>query len=463
MANTRKTRLRWPNSLPKLPDEVSQPYALSRPELADLGPGEQVKICLDSAAWQRVMVPILDDLDRNRAKRGPRPLYTAHELESVLLLQRLMGFDTCREARDYIASDREAARIVLGLDSPRNAAHTLVKLRDGIPSEATLSRHRARFGEARRLEAYKKLEREGLADHLATPELREEARILHIDGSRILTHYTCPKRDPKTGKVVNEAETTCEDGGFVPHEAGPEKSGNGFNLVTAVTATGVPLAWRVTALNEAETEAALDIFRNDWSRDVEPYLDADKLAVLSADAAYSSASFRAELRKHRIVENIHHVSHGASTRSRDNARAKGAARYRIVGCPNWFANGHRELLCKCGAGKTWRHFDIRKGRAVTRVEGSCPTCGPVMVTSGRWRAVQNPGGFARCHTTDPDERRDWLLGNHLTFNDRLSNVYGNSRFGHNEGFHGALSTRFGLNRRSFVLISARSASVSHCA
>jgi len=34
----------------------------------------------------------------------------------------------------------------------------------------------------------------------------------------------------------------------------------------------------------------------------------------------------------------------------------------------------------------------------------------------------------------------------LTYHDPVSNVYGKSRFAHNEGFHGALATRFGVNR-----------------
>jgi hypothetical protein len=39
---------------------------------------------------------------------------------------------------------------------------------------------------------------------------------------------------------------------------------------------------------------------------------------------------------------------------------------------------------------------------------------------------------------------DWRVGNPLTYEDPLSKQYGSARFGHNEGLHGTLVTRFGL-------------------
>lgn len=44
----------------------------------------------------------------------------------------------------------------------------------------------------------------------------------------------------------------------------------------------------------------------------------------------------------------------------------------------------------------------------------------------------------------PDETGDWSFGNPLTYFDCLAYEYGRDRFGYNEGFHGALVTRFGL-------------------
>jgi len=46
-----------------------------------------------------------------------------------------------------------------------------------------------------------------------------------------------------------------------------------------------------------------------------------------------------------------------------------------------------------------------------------------------------------------EDKIDWRVGNPLTFHDTLSTKYGSARFGQNEGFHGALVTRFGLLKR----------------
>lgn len=43
-----------------------------------------------------------------------------------------------------------------------------------------------------------------------------------------------------------------------------------------------------------------------------------------------------------------------------------------------------------------------------------------------------------------EDKIDWRVGNPLTFHDPLSAKYGSARFGQNEGFHGALVTRFGM-------------------
>jgi hypothetical protein len=43
-----------------------------------------------------------------------------------------------------------------------------------------------------------------------------------------------------------------------------------------------------------------------------------------------------------------------------------------------------------------------------------------------------------------EDRADWTFGDRLTYNDKLSRAYGDKRFGHHEGLHGALESRFGL-------------------
>ncbi|MBA2794872.1 MAG: hypothetical protein H0U32_12895 [Thermoleophilaceae bacterium] len=41
-----------------------------------------------------------------------------------------------------------------------------------------------------------------------------------------------------------------------------------------------------------------------------------------------------------------------------------------------------------------------------------------------------------------EDMADWTFGNPLTFNDPFAARYGSGRFGHQEGFHGALVNRF---------------------
>src|ERR1039458_5337188 len=55
------------------------PYAKSRPELAGLSVGEQVRIVMRTPAWNEVLRPILDALDKDRPKRGPKPSYSRSE------------------------------------------------------------------------------------------------------------------------------------------------------------------------------------------------------------------------------------------------------------------------------------------------------------------------------------------------------------------------------------------------
>jgi hypothetical protein len=58
--------------------------------------------------------------------------------------------------------------------------------------------------------------------------------------------------------------------------------------------------------------------------------------------------------------------------------------------------------------------------------------------------VQNPSKYVRCEPRIPASRRDWALGNGLTYNDLEAAQHGSKRFGRNEGFHGALANRYGL-------------------
>lgn len=436
--------------LPAAPVGVQTPYANCREEWKGVGLGEKTKVVLDSQAWAEVMLPALAQLDAERPRKGPAPAYSSEELERAVLFQKLAGVSTYGQARTLLASDRhEETRAFLGFDKPRKRygrGVTLVKSMDGVPSEATIWRHLQRWELGRHITAYEELFQLLVQEHLGDEEFREEARTLNIDGSVARSHYTSFKRlNRKTGEVK---PPTLEGGGFNSRrEDNHGQDGHGFTMVAVTTSTGLPLATRLVPLatkDEGESATALAMFREEWREQVAPHLD-DGLAVLTADAAYTKAELRAELREVGIIENCHPVSHADREKSKRNAEKNNRDEIQIQGYPNWRANGHRELYCVCGKGKTTPRLSRnKKGQAVSRVEGECKSCGNITITSGLWRLTDSPKRFVRCLPGETAAQADWLFGNPLTFNSPLGKQFGKNRFGHGEGFYGHLVTRFGL-------------------
>lgn len=436
--------------LPAPPTGVETPYANCRDEWHGVSLGEKTRVVLDSPAWQQVMVPELERLDAERPRRGPTPAYTSAELEAAVLFQKLAGVPTYREARNLLAGDREAdTRQLLGFDKPRRRvgrAIRLVKSLDGVPCETTIWKHLQRWGLGRHIEAYEALFALLVSEHLADPDMRQEARTLNIDGSVVRSHYTSFERlDRKTGEIK---PPTLDGGGFMARtKTNTGKDGHGFNMVAVSTSTGLPLAYRITPLakkGHGEADTALGLFGDQWAQQVQPHLDPEAI-VLTGDAAYKKQELRAELRAHGILENCHAVSHGHSETNKRNERRVRAREFQIEDYPNWRANGHREIYCRCGDYKLAKRISLGKnGEVISRVEGECKnTCGRITITSGRWRVAEHPLRFVRCLPGEEHEA-DWSFGNPLTFHDPLARQYGKNRFGHGEGFHGHLQTRFGL-------------------
>lgn len=465
-----ETRVRFSGDLPR-PISGDVPYAKSRPELAGYSEAQITRDILDSAAWDEVMRPVLALLDRARARPGKvQPLYTSEELETVMLYGRVCGLRTCREIRNRLAGDRgEEARRLLGFDRPRPVpGKKVVRLRSGIPSESTLSRHcgeRGRFVEHHRMLAYLELEQRLLDEHLETPELRDEALVLDMDGTTINTHYSTHIYDSKTKQLVNGGlsergfpKITAPEAGYVSKSDAPtDHSGHGWNLISVTTQTGVPLAWRLVPLNQSEKATGHEIVRDELAQVVNR-LGHRRLRVLTTDGAFTHPETRAACRELGIVENSQlasksdvQVPQTKAKVSLTNAEKRNKARIPIDGSPNWHTNGHRELMCRCGHGRVVKRIKLGDrgkalGKAIVRAEGQCSNCGSLTITSGDWRLAQNPAHWRRKSRFDPNgvTGPDLLMGNPLTFNDPVANEYGRRRFGHNEGFHGALASRFGL-------------------
>jgi hypothetical protein len=450
--SARKRRRRFGTAWPE-PTKGDVPYAKSRPELAGLSLGEQVRIVMETPAWREVMRPILDALDKDRPMKGPKPSYSSEELESCLLYQRLAGVSTYAEARALLAGDRgEHDRAVLGFDKPRarvGRSLYLVTSKEGVPSDATVWRHKQRFGLDEHARAYKELFERVVTEHFEEfPEqMSDEARVVHWDGSVLLSHYTSRVRvNRATGEVK---PPTLIGGDFRPRTRDNwGKAGDGFNMVAAVTQSGLPLSARLTRINVGEGKTARDIIEDEWQRIVAPHMQDDLVRVMACDAAYSGKLTRQLVHRAGFVPNCHPVSHAERKRSEVNAEGKDSARLKIRYREKWHLNGHHELSCACGQGKTFRRVTKkRSGEAVARLEGSCEKCGSVSLTAGQWRLVGNASqktqGVAKARRGE-EHKIDWRVGNPLTFNDPVSSKYGSARFGQNEGFHGALVTRFGL-------------------
>jgi hypothetical protein len=446
-------RLRY-GPLPKPPETIEVPYADERPELASMSCGEKTAILANTQAFKDEIVPILDELDAKRALRpGPAPSYTSLELELCLLYQHMCKLTSYRAARDRLAGDRaREARKLFGMTHARPLKGNRVQiLRSGIPSEATISRHLQRFGHKRRKGAHMRLARRLRNEHFALfpEEMGEEARLLNMDGSPIKVHATCPIVDPKTGEIINANQVTCPEGGYMPPSAGVDKSGHGFSLLSITTNTGLPLASRVIRINDSESVVAADMLEREVKRELAGLLDPNKINHLTADGGFNSPAVRRRLHDLEIVGQIHRASHGDSQRSKDNAEKLNKMRLKIEGYPTWQANGHRELICDCGQGRVSKRFARKNGKLTIRSEGECEACGSISITTGRWMEVKNYGGvkgqsaFRRCRPGEY-ERADLSFGNPLTFNDPMAEIYGHKRFGHGEGFHAMLATRWKL-------------------
>jgi hypothetical protein len=387
----------------------------------------------------------------------------------------MKGIRTWKAARAALAGDTgERARVALGFDVATRATRCPreLKRRVGVPSEATMCRHRQRFSYERRLDAYRSYFDRLRQVNAQDPELRKGLRILGIDGTAQPTSLTCPKIDPKTGEVVNARRVTCPEGGYRVKE---DSKDHGFAAVPLHCINGLPWAYAHGKVNMQERTAALRALE-DYRDNVLPFTGPRRLGVLTADANFHDKNeLRPLLHSIGLVPNIHHISHvkhRASTTSRQQmARIR---RFDLDGKPGWYMDGFRELHHECGNPvHTFRRIEQGSdGRAITRLEGQCKPCNTtVSITAGQWKRVRDftrrssdsrgVYKFTKVHPQDPDDVREWDLGNPLTFNDELAGRLGEMRFGHGEGFNGTAVKRFKLFKTKAYLKTAAQAEL-HC-
>lgn len=453
--------------LPSPPEDRTLDYALSREELADIEPGEVVLAVEELRGFREVVRPVLDAVDEARLapkegekkRRGRRPSYNALDYWRLEVLRRVLASHSTQATRDWLTTDKAAkTRTLLGFDRPR--AHyggKAKKWMDGVPSDGWMSDIRTKWlSEARLAELMGELERWALAEKMASlPGMLEECRTLHADGSKLETHATAPKlKRDKDGNVVgtmNEWKKgrdgrrvkaiTAPEAGYVPNNRGrnADHSGHGWNIVMVTSSKGTVLAHRNVPLNASEKETLTGM-----AGEVGQVLDVlgeRELRVLTTDAAFHAREMRRAWREVGVLENTHLSSHGGHPTSKRKAAARDKRRYPIEGHSDWFANGHREIKCRCGQGKVSRMVGLdARGRAVARAKGECETCkSSAVITSGMWRLSKDEK-FVRC-TSAWKDKADLALGNPLTFNDSLAAEYGRARFNGQEGAFGSQFTQ----------------------
>ncbi len=206
-----------------------------------------------------------------------------------------------------------------------------------------------------------------------------------------------------------------------------------------MSSKGTVLAHHNVPLNASESGTLAQM-----TSEVGQVLDAlgePEIRVLTTDGAFHSQETRRALRGVGIVENTHLSSHAARPSSKRKATERTKKRYAIDGYPDWFATGHRELVCRCEQGKTTRVVELDShGRAVARLKGECAKCKSILITSGLWRLSGNEK-FVKCLPEERSSAAEFDFGNPLTFNDDLAREYGRQRFNGQEGAFGSQFTQ----------------------
>lgn len=153
---------------------------------------------------------------------------------------------------------------------------------------------------------------------------------------------------------------------------------------------GVPARF-CTSGAVSEIEGAHRLFDTLWQQ-LRAAIPGEVIPVVSMDGASNSQPLRRKIRANGAVQPCHVTSHGNSDESRERAARRSADRWPIDErkYPDWFLNGHREPVCRCGQGATSMVIERDpKGAVVCRISGECATCGPLNLTSGHWGAARN--------------------------------------------------------------------------
>ena len=474
----KRRRTRVPQILPKPLETSVAPWGKGRPELHGYTAAHAAADLFNSEVWETAIAPVIREaaaLDARRNPQGPNKTYSAELLELIMFWQRASGCLTMKEALFTLEGPRAAeARMLLGIADHCHPEHILRRLKglDGVPSQATMSRHNALLSEEVRAGIWEDAARRLRDIELSLiPDDSDEWLIFFQDATNIDVPYTCPQFEKDgdgvpTGVVLNEKRVTCWDGGILPKDSHGHGA-HGYALMLITNGRAVPIVYDIARNSDTHGKIGTKLIQEKF----EPLLgnrlrQLDKIPVLSADSAFASEPFRRAVREAGMIENAHKSSH-ANRRDRKSDEASSAEKESAKFEPleglkyrGWGLNGHRELRCACGRQNVSKVMSrLKDGRVTARIEGKCDNSACeafierenknrpyafVSIASGQWERNDQTKTWRRADPLNPrsDPRLD--VGNGLTFNDPLAGLYGTSRWAYNEGFHGVLATQYKL-------------------
>ncbi len=403
----------------------------------------------EGESWHTTVVPQCEAIDRLRRASNPRGFESRFDTEQIMQLDfvgLLVQERRLRKTLTLLTAQQPALaalRDAIGFATPHeHRADRRPGMNHGVPNPSTPYRIIQHFLPADvRNKIYRALHHDLTLRLFEYPEVVADSHLTFLDSIRQNTHYTAPHLDPKTGEVRNADSITAPQAGFLSTKSGLNRVGDGFKAPIIITRSGIVLHVSAHPNNFSEPGVG-QIAVADLGQTFRPLTPA-RGGILVADGGFASNTVRRGVRSIGYTEIIHPVSHGPDNHAR--VQKENERRLAIQGYPNWSANGHRELMCNCGGGRTERRFDeTQSGIVIPRTVGRCSNCGTITITSGQWRIT--PAGFVRTNPTDPKDADDvdLLFGNPYTYNDPHSEEYGKQRFSQDEGFHGLLATRYGL-------------------
>ena len=460
-------RKRRPNGFPEPPSGIELVWAKSNPHLRDYGPAEAVVDLIERPIWEDTIASACREVDKRDARRNSKLIYPGDAIETLLFAQIAYGLKTIDGKsqsgvglRTYLRnSDRRKDLALLGFDRSRDLPTGITALHgDGLPAGARFTQHIQRM-------ALAGVDREAMwrriYEYLRAAELMlippEELAVLYMDSSHVETIYTCPiyAKDKKGNKiyeldengemrqkVVNRAAVRCWDGGVLPKDS-HDPYANGFKLTMAWTSSGTPLGFVSGAITQSDKVLAHPLIQEIGPLLKPRIVPHHQIGVLVLDSGFHEPyHLRDQIRSHGYLECCTSTSaaNEAETEKENNVW------HRFRDRPHWGTNGHREIQCECGTATITRRVKHNNhGSLAVWIEAECKKkkefftirSGDYVLTETGWRDYDP--NVTDEHGIPEKYKADLRVGNSLTMNDHLAIMYGQKRFAHNEGFHGALT------------------------